>query len=702
VELSRLSFSRLWEVFGVVIRLGDVLDAARRQCFVGRRRELASFDDARTGRTSRRVLFVHGQGGIGKTTLLAEFRARAASAGRTVVHVDGHEVDPSPDGMATAIRLSVDHHDDRQPVARLLTGVVLLVDGYEQLTPIDAWLRDEFIPGLSADTVVVLAGREPPAGPWRTDAGWQHLVAIHPLDHFHPDESGELLAHAGVAPPARPQLVRLGRGHPLTLALLADRAATGEMPDSLADAPDLVSALLESFLHDVPSDAHLTGLATCVIAWLSTEDLLTRLIGDDAPAVWQWLARRPFVTSSPRGLSIHDLARDVLGAEFERRAPERYFAYHRVVHAYTIAGLRAATGLDRQLHALRLLFLLRYSPFADTFTALRARGSAMVVPARADEHDQVCAIIERFEGPASADLARAWLGEQPEHLNVVRTGDGVAGFAHHLFCPSGSVMEERDPVVRGVLDHVARHGPTRPGEGVNIVRFMSGVHEHQRDLYGVLAAFVSSLIEWLTRPLAWSFCTVVDTDYWLPLFEHVAFAPLVHIDHGGRRHVAFGIDWRRLPVDTWLALMRERGHSGGTGPPPAALIRPPPLDRTRFGAAVRAALQTLHRPDQLATNPLLGSALAATPTGPTAAQLRATIETAVECLGNEARSDQLRAVLNRTYLRAAPTQEAAAEVLHLPLSTYRRYLAKALEQLTDLLWTVEIGDAHLTAPPGGR
>ena len=57
-------------------------------------------------------------------------------------------------------------------------------------------------PALSADTVVVLAGRDPPAAPWRTDPGWRQLVAVHRLDHFDPAESGELLAHAGVAPPA--------------------------------------------------------------------------------------------------------------------------------------------------------------------------------------------------------------------------------------------------------------------------------------------------------------------------------------------------------------------------------------------------------------------------------------------------------------------------------------------------------------------
>jgi hypothetical protein len=52
-------------------------------------------------------------------------------------------------------------------------------------------------------------------------------------------------------------------------------------------------------------------------------------------------------------------------------------------------------------------------------------------------------------------------------------------------------------------------------------------------------------------------------------------------------------------------------------------------------------------------------------------------------------------VLDRTYLRAAPSQEAAAEVLDLPFSTYRRRLGRATERLTDLLWAVEIGQVRL-------
>ncbi|MFC7485074.1 hypothetical protein ACFQX7_40440 [Luedemannella flava] len=247
------------------------------------------------------------------------------------------------------------------------------------------------------------------------------------------------------------------------MALLADLAETGEVPDTLADVPDLVSALLASFLRDTPGEAHLIGLATCALAWLTTEDLLRQVVGADAAVVWQWLARQPFVTAGPRGLFIHDLARDVLDAEFERRSPERYAAYRRIVQAHALAGLRAATGVDRQPYAQQLNFLHRKGPLAAAISVLRAQGSAAVVPARPDEHDQICAIIEKFEGPTSARFARAWLSEQPERLSVVRTGDDVAGFAHHLRCPTGSPLEERDPVVRAVLDHVAREGRSVPG-----------------------------------------------------------------------------------------------------------------------------------------------------------------------------------------------------------------------------------------------
>jgi hypothetical protein len=96
----------------------------------------------------------------------------------------------------------------------------------------------------------------------------------------------------------------------------------------------------------------------------------------------------------------------------------------------------------------------------------------------------------------------------------------------------------------------------------------------------------------------------------------------------------------------------------------------------------------------------MGSSLAAASGGPDAERLGSTLTDAIEWLGDQARGDQLRAALRCTFVRGAPTQEAAAELLGLPFSTYRRHLARALEQVTDLLWAVEIGEARL--PAAGR
>lgn len=125
------------------MRLGDVLDAARSRTFVGRARELAAFHDALAGRSPRRVFLVHGVGGIGKSTLLGQFRADASAVGRTAVLIDGREVDPSPAGVRAALA-----HALHRAQLRLddLRGLALLVDHYEQLTATDDWLRGNSCP----------------------------------------------------------------------------------------------------------------------------------------------------------------------------------------------------------------------------------------------------------------------------------------------------------------------------------------------------------------------------------------------------------------------------------------------------------------------------------------------------------------------------------------------------------------------------
>src|SRR4051795_5333908 len=213
------------------MRLGDVLDEARRRSFVGREAELGRFTDALSGRSPRRVFLVHGVGGIGKSTLLGEFRARALAAGRPAVLLDGREGDPSPDAVRAALARAAS-----VPGPRLgqVPGLTVLLDHYENLAAVDPWVRGELLPELPADGIAVLAGREAPAPAWQRLPGWRQLGAVLRLGCWSDAESAEFLSRSGVPAGARARLVELSRGHPLALALLADAAAAGDLPRELA------------------------------------------------------------------------------------------------------------------------------------------------------------------------------------------------------------------------------------------------------------------------------------------------------------------------------------------------------------------------------------------------------------------------------------------------------------------------------------
>ncbi len=187
--------------------IATIVDDARVRTFVGRRAELACFSGALDGSTQR-VLFVHGAGGLGKTALLHQFRILARTAGRAVASVDGEDVDGSPDGLQAAVRsarsVALGDAGETRPW-------VLLVDGYERLTAVDAWVRDRLVASLPGDVVVVLAGRDAPA----------LTVADRPRV-----ARGRRLPSAGsVGPAAEPAAARRTRASP--------RIAVGGSPTSV-------------------------------------------------------------------------------------------------------------------------------------------------------------------------------------------------------------------------------------------------------------------------------------------------------------------------------------------------------------------------------------------------------------------------------------------------------------------------------------
>ncbi|HUA77309.1 MAG TPA: hypothetical protein VMA86_06530 [Acetobacteraceae bacterium] len=127
------------------------------------------------------------------------------------------------------------------------------------------------------------------------------------------------------------------------------------------------------------------------------------------------------------------------------------------------------------------------------------------------------------------------------------------------------------------------------------------------------------------------------------------------------------------------------------------------LTRRDFDVAVKDALRHYTRADRLLENPLLGTGLA---TGHGArpasvAHLQQVLAEAAQTLFVNERDQKLHRVLDLTYFRPAPKQEAAAERLGLPFSTYRRHLTAGVERITEWLWHQEQDSARHADVAGG-
>ncbi|MER8006691.1 AAA family ATPase [Streptomyces sp. NPDC094149] len=119
---------------------------------MGREPERAVLDRMLSGRADAPlVAYLHGPGGIGKSSLLRYAARQAELTGRRVVRVDGRFLDADPRRFEQAAA-----------PACAKPGAVLLIDTFEQCQPLEAWLRETFLPRLADDAIVILASKDRP------------------------------------------------------------------------------------------------------------------------------------------------------------------------------------------------------------------------------------------------------------------------------------------------------------------------------------------------------------------------------------------------------------------------------------------------------------------------------------------------------------------------------------------------------------
>ncbi|MEV8507739.1 ATP-binding protein [Actinoplanes sp. NPDC051475] len=632
-------------------RFADQVASARRRDFVGRAAELAGFARLLAG-DGGALVWVSGPGGVGKTSLLHQFADLAGRSGRTVVWLD--ERVPEGDGL-----------------------VVLA----------DEAVETDLLAALPADAVVAVASRAGPPVQYRIDPGWSSVLHTMPLVNLDEVESALLLTRRGVPAAAHADAMAFTHGHPLALALIADVRAQRREPAAPAGGPEVVATLLAALLDAVPSPAHRLALDAVSQVAVTTEPLLAELLDlPDAHELFEWLRGLSVMAASSHGLVLHDLAREVLARDLRWRHPELHATiHHRAGGSYRRRFAGAAPDEQRRI-LLDFAFLHRDNPVIGAFLQQRPSGDLRVVTAGPHRWPALREMVRRHEGAAEADLFDHWCRDQPEAVHaVVDAEDTAVGLAVLLTLHA---PDPRDPAAAAAW----RRGAPAAGEAVSLLRFWLDAEEYQQPSPVQALISLHAVRHYLITPgLGYSLIYHADPGLWAPMCEYVGFARVEDADFvvDGRRYAGFGHDWRRMPRMAWLSMLISRETSGEPAAPEPSTVSGP-LDRAAFTAAVRAALREWGRLDRLATSPLLSARLLARASGGrTAEALRAVVEEAAATLADSPRDRSAYRALHHTYLQPAGTQQAAADLLRLPMSTYRRHLAAGVERLTEILWQRE-------------
>lgn len=701
--------------------LGDRIEAARRSRFVGRVSECTLFRQALLAEELPfYVLHVFGPGGIGKSSLLNQFRHLAKEQEIPLVYIDSRELDPSPERFVNTLHSVFNAPPDQtlfEFLAAQTSRYVLLLDTSELLTPLDGWLRNYFFPRLPANLLTVLAGRNPPSIEWRTDPGWQSFARFIQLRNLALEESQTYLAKRAVPLEQQSRILDFTHGHPLALSLMADTLAQSTSPSSAslqfqaAETPDIITALIERFIAQVPSAAHRAALEACALVRIMTEPLLAEMVQHPNPhEIFSWLRTLSFIDVERRGLFPHDLARDALCLELRWRNPERYSELHSRARRYYMDHFAEGSRQTQQNVLFDYVYLHRDNPLVRPYFEWQETGTLFTDLAQPGDRALILSMVESHEGAEAATLADYWLAYQPHNAFLLRNSDGqLQGLL--LMVALHQVTHEDiaiDPAVRAVTDFLRQNAPLRVGEPATLFRFWLAHDTYQAVSLVQSRIFLAMVQHYLTTPgLAYTFLPCIEPEFWTGVFAYADLQRLVEADYtiGGRRYGVYGHDWRVTPPLAWLNLLAEREIAMGIphSPPPITqtIIA---LSESDFAEAVRAALRDFHNTVTLRTNPLLRSNLVKRHNDvgnekgssdgiDTTAQLvvlRNLLQTTATQLQQTPRNNKLYRALHHTYFQPAATQEQAAELLDLPFSTYRRHLRTGIDYLIETLWQQEL------------
>jgi hypothetical protein len=638
------------------------------QRFSGRRTELAFLNRCLSDDPPACVVFVHGPGGIGKSTLLREFERAAGTQGWDCFHVEGRELSPAPDSLEAALG------DAQQS-----THPLVLIDTYERMSGLDGYLRRTLLPSLPGNAVIVIAGRRAPEPEWLTGI-WEGVSAELALGNLSQADSLALLAAHEVRDARAEAISRWAEGSPLVLALAADTAMKDPSwtPAEEDESSEIMRSLIRRLVDSELRGERLSALLVAAIARVTTVELLTAVLPESEPlAAYERLRDLSFTEPLGDGLTLHELVRKALRADFRARDPEREREIRRRIidHLYE----RAREGNP--------LLMIDMAHLIDSSTIKWGFGwegsvDYRIDDARAEDAVQIALVAQQHGFDDWWSLTSRFFEESPERVAVARDGhDRLCGYMVCMSLATAPEFAWEDPLVGHWLAHARDAAVLGEAvlwhDSVDFTRESGARVQAMLGIAGILRSGVANpRFAYMpinpSVPGAVSFARALGAEHLQDL----------DLDLSARRIECHRIDYGPGGL---MAAQRAVVYSELGLPNPQTARTPVGVD----AEAVRDALRNFRLPHELAQSPLaMGESQ-----DERAESVRRLLREAVDSAFGETDNEQLlKRVLVRGYLEPAASHEQVAYEISLSRAAYFRRLRTAAERVAD----------HLTNGGGAR
>jgi hypothetical protein len=630
--------------------------------FSGREGELAFLDRCLSDDNPPAcVVFVHGPGGIGKSTLLREFQRSATTQGWDCFHVEGRELSPTSDTLLAAL-------GDAQQSARPL----VLIDTYERMSGLDGYLRRALLPSLPGNAVILIAGRHAPDPAWLTGI-WEGVSAELPLEKFSRADSLRLLEAYGVSDKRAAAIAHWAEGSPLVLALAADAALKDPdwTPHGEVESSELMRTLIRRLVDSELRGERLSALGVAAIARVTTVELLRAVLPDSDPEVaYDRLRELSFTEPVGDGLTLHELVRKALRADFRARDPERERELRRRIidHLYE----RAREG--DPLLMIDMAHLIDNSMIKWGF-GWEGSVDYRIDDVRGDDTIQIALLAQQQGFNDWWALTARFFEEAPERVAVARDqNDQLCGYMVCMSLATAPDFAWKDALVGPWLararDDAAQGEAVLWHDSVDFTRDEGGRVQAMLGIAGILRSGVANP----------RFC-------YLPINPIVPGAASFARALGAEHLEALDLDLEATRIECWRldcgpggmrAAQRSVVYAELGLPNPGAGRAPVGVD----AEAVRDALRNFRLPHELAQSPL---AVGET-TDERVESVRRLLRDAVDSAFGETDNEQLlKLVLVRGYLEPVSSHEQAAYEISLSRAAYFRRLRTAAERVADHL-----------------